>query len=70
MNEPLAIFKQQSWIGSSVTTIHKGAIVAVDGVAVNTQREIALADTILLLNAQSLHLKREIELLKNPKNKP
>jgi len=43
-------------------------MVAVDGVTVNTQRELALADTILLLNAQSLYLKGEIELLKNPKN--
>jgi hypothetical protein len=64
MNDILNSFKQQSWLGSSVTTIHKGAIVAVDGVAVNTPREIALADTILLLNAQSIHLKKEIEALK------
>lgn len=65
MNTELHRFKQQTWDEKQLdVTIHDGMIVAVDGIPVNTDREQALANILLRLNAGMSWLQKDIEKLK------
>lgn len=68
----LQTWKQESWNPQLDVTLFEGAIIAVAGVPVNTERETALANIILRMNGSTIvkeqDNKKLMEIIEELKN--
>lgn len=60
MDDVLHRYNQQAWNPQHTVAIHKNGVVSVDGIPVATEREQAIANILLRMNANNIALKIKV----------